>query len=136
MSAWTVRQEEILREYGHLGVDAVADQLLKECGVERSKGAIAVHAHRIHVSLRTMPECPECHAIGVHLNRLSGLCPACTLRAKVEEERAFNELLAAEAEGCEGGAEMDELKRRYDRLRQRNSRLARRHGLRGKRERE
>lgn len=132
MSAWTVRQEEILREYGHLGVDAVADQLLKECGVERSKGAIAVHAHRIHVSLRTMPECPECHAIGVHLNRLSGLCPACTLRAKVEEERAFNELLAAEAEGCDDGPEYEALAREYDRLRQRNSRLCRKHGLRGK----
>ena len=135
MSVWTVRQEEILREYGHLGVEAVAERLERECGVRRGKYAIAMHASRIHVSLAMRPTCPECGAVGVRLNKANGLCPECSLRLRVEEERAFNELLEAEAAGRTDGPEYERLAREYDRIRQRNSRLCRRYGLASKRER-
>ena len=51
------------------------------------------------------------------------------------EEEAFNQLLEAEAAGCDGGPEYEELHRRWAQLRQKNSRLMRKHNLKGKRER-
>ena len=51
------------------------------------------------------------------------------------EEEAFNQLLEAEAVGCDGGPEYEELHRRWAQLRQKNSRLMRKHNLKGKRER-
>ena len=109
--------------------------LLRECGVVRSVHAIEAHASRIHMSLRVLEECPECGTLGVRLNRQSGICARCTERQHVEEERAFHELLLAEARGA-CGDEVDELRREYVALRQKNSRLCRKHGLepKGKRE--
>ena len=84
---------------------------------------------------KVLDECPECHAVGVRVNRQSGLCRRCTEAAHVAEEEAFNQLLEAEAAGCDGGPEYEELHRRWAQLRQKNSRLMRKHGLKGKRER-
>ena len=132
---WTTGQEEVLREHGHEGVLAVQRALIRECGAERSVGAIQAHASRIRVSLRVLEVCPCCGAAGARLNRQSGMCPRCTLEAHVAEERAFSELLALEAAGCEEGPELEAARREYARLRQANSRTRRRHGLAGKAER-
>lgn len=135
MSAWTTGQEELLRELGHRGVEAVQAEMRRRFGVERSRRSIEVHASRIRVSLRRLEVCPGCGAVGVHLNRQSGMCARCTLEMHVAEEAAFNEILELEARGCEEGPEIEAARREWARLRQRNSRLCREHGLRGKRER-
>lgn len=130
---WTTRQEELLRERGYLGAKAVRDAIERECGVRHSVRAVEMHASRIHVSLARRTVCPACRAVGVRLNRQSGMCVRCTELMHVEEERAFNELLEAEARERDGGPEVERLRRAYDKLRQRNSRLRRAFGLKGKR---
>lgn len=112
------------------------EEIRRRYGVERSVRAIEMQASRIHASLRVLSVCPQCGAVGVRLNRQSGMCPRCTEEAHVAEERAFNELLRREAEGCEDGPEIEAARREYARLRQQNSRLMRKFGLKGKRERE
>ena len=136
MNPWTMKQEQLIREHCHEGVVAVHDAILAECGVNRTLRAIEAHASRIRVSLKVQRVCPECGAIGVHINRQSGMCRRCTELAHVAEEEAYNKLLKLEAEGCESGPEIEEAKRRYAQLRQANSRLSRAHGLAGKRERD
>jgi len=133
---WTCRQEELLREHCYEGVDAVRMALARECGVRRSVRAIEAHASRIHVSLRRLSTCPECGAVGVRLNHISGMCARCTEEAHVEEERAFRDLLELEAHGCDEGPEIEAARREWARLRQRNSRTRRAFGLLGKHERE
>ena len=135
MSTWTTSQIDTVRELGYKGVQAVHDALLERHGVDRSLHAIEVQASRVNVSLRVLTECPRCHALGVRINRQSGLCTRCTMEEHVEEAEAFNDLLEAEAAGCDSGPEIDELQRRWAQIRQRNSRLMRKHGLKGKRER-
>lgn len=135
MSVWTTAQLDTIRELGHKGVGAVHDAILERYGVEHSLHAIEAQASRIHASLKVLDECPECHALGVHINRQSGMCRRCTEAAHVAEEEAYNELLKAEAEGCDSGPEYEDLHRRWAQLRQQNSRLMRKHGLKGKRER-
>lgn len=83
---------------GHLGVDAVHDALLRECGTDRSVRSIESQASRCHVSLRVQQVCPECGVVGVRLNRQSGLCPMCTEIMRLNEEMAFNEILQRKAE--------------------------------------
>ena len=135
MNSWTVKQEALIREHCHEGVYAVRDAIERECGVKRTIRAIEAHASRIHVSLKVKRVCPECGAIGVHINRQSGMCPICTERGHIAEEQAYNELLQLEAARCESGPELEEAKRKYAQLRQANSRLSREHGLPGKRKR-
>lgn len=132
---WTTGQDNTLREVGHLGVEFAVAELARRHGAVRSPHAVQAHASRIRVSLRNREVCPGCGAVGVRLNRQSGMCKRCTVQAHVEEERAFNELLELETTGCEEGPEVDAARREYARLRQRNSRLIRKHGLRGKRRR-
>lgn len=132
MTFWTIRQEEVMREHCYRGAAAVQEALLRECGVHRSVRAIEMHASRIHMSLRVRPQCPECGVIGTRLNRQSGMCVRCTELMHVEEERAFNELLEAEAAEVTKPEEIERLQREYTALRQRNSRLCRKHGLKPK----
>ncbi len=117
MMFWTVKQEEVMRENCYRGAAAVQEALLRECGVRRTIRAIEAHASRIHMSLRVREQCPECGTIGVRLNRQSGMCAYCTELMHVEEERAFNELLEAEAVGCTDSAEIERLQREYAALR-------------------
>lgn len=126
----------MIRELGNRGAAAVREEIRRRYGVERSVRAIEMQASRIHASLRVLSVCPQCGAVGVRLNRQSGMCPRCTEEAHVAEERAFNEILRREAEGCEEGPEIEAARREYARLRQQNSRLMRKFGLKGKRERE
>lgn len=130
---WTTRQEEILRERCYEGAEAVSDAIWRECGVRRSPHSIEMHASRIHVSLRKMGVCPECGSLGAYINRNTGMCPLCTERMHVEEEKVFNELLEAERMRSEDSPEVQELRREYARLRQANSRLCRKYRLQGKR---
>ena len=132
---WSTGQNDVIRELGHKGVQAVHDEILDRYGVEHTLHAIEAQACRIDASLKVLDECPECHALGVSINRQSGMCRRCTEEAHVAEEEAFNQLLEAEAAGCDGGPEYEELHRRWAQLRQKNSRLMRKHGLKGKRER-
>lgn len=88
------------------------------------------------MSLRVRTVCPECGAVGVHLNRQSGLCARCTELMHLREEVAFNEILQAEAEEAadrEGG--IAEIRRERDRMRKRNSRLCKKYGLKSRRDR-
>lgn len=131
--AWTTKQEEIMRERCYHGAKAVQEAIQRECGVWHSVHAIEMHASRIHVSLRRLSECPECGVVGATLNRQTGMCPLCTARQHVEEERTFNALLEAERAAVEECPELEELRREYAALRQRNSRLCRKYRLQGKR---
>ena len=133
MSMWSTGQNDVIRELGFQGVQAVHDAILDRYGVDHTLHAIEIQASRIHASLKVLTECPECHALGVRINRQSGMCKWCTEAAHVAEEEAYNQLLEAEAAGCDGGPEYEELHRRWAQLRQKNSRLMRKHGLRGKR---
>lgn len=136
MSEWTTRQEEVVRAYGHLGVKAVQRELREQCGVERSFRSIESKASRIHVSLRVQTVCPECGAVGLRLNRQSGLCARCTELMHLREEVAFNEILQAEAEeAADREGDIAEIKRERDRMRKRNSRLCKKYGLESRRDR-
>lgn len=132
---WTTGQNDVIRELGYLGVEAVRAAIRERYGIDRTPHAIEAQASRIHASLKVLSVCPGCGAVGVRLNRQSGMCPRCTEEMHVAEERAFNELLRMEAAGCEEGPEVEALRREWARLRQQNSRLMRKHGLKGKRER-
>ena len=134
MSAWTNRQHEILREFGHLGVSEIQQILLRECGAYHTRAAIEQRACVLRVSLKRKGVCPECGAIGTRINKHTGLCAKCSARQNLEEARAFNAILRQEL--AEIRAETERLNREYDRYRQQNSRLCRKHGLKGKRERQ
>ena len=136
MSDWTVREEEIVREYGHFGVGRVQRELLRQCGRKRSARSVESKASRIHVSLRVQHVCPECGLVGVRLNRQSGMCVRCTELMHLNEEMAFNEILLAEREELMGEADIPEIRRERNRIRQQNSRLCRKYNLRSRRQRE
>ena len=124
-----MRQEEILRESGHLGVDAVRTMIARECGVLHTRHAIEAHASRIGASLRVRKVCPECGVIGAPLNLRTGLCPRCTAFQHVQEQVILSEQLARERMEAMEGAELEAARKEYDALRQRNSRLRRKFGL-------
>ena len=132
---WTTREIDVMRAHGHLGVEAVHDALLAECGTDRSVRSIESQASRCHVSLRVQQVCPECGVVGVRLNRQSGMCPKCTEMMHLNEEIAFNEVLQAEREEKAGDADVAAIRRERDRMRQRNSRLCRKYGLKSRRDR-
>lgn len=132
---WTEEQDDILRSVSFRGAAFAADEIARRCGVRHSVRAVEMRASRIHCSLAIQTVCPECGAVGVVINRQTGMCRLCTERYHLEEERAFNEQLEREREIIESGGEMEELRRERDKLRQRNSRLCRKYGLPGKRER-
>ena len=136
MADWTTRQEEIVREFGHYGVERVQQELARQCGSKRSFRSIESKASRIHVSLRVRQVCPECGLVGVRLNRQSGMCVRCTELMHLNEEIVFNERLMAEREELASDDDVAEIRRERDRIRQQNSRLCRRFKLKTRRQRE
>lgn len=124
-----------MRANGHLGVEAVHDALIRECGTDRSARSIESQASRCHVSLRVQQVCPECGVVGVRLNRQSGLCSMCTEIMHLNEEMAFNEILQREREEKADEAEAAAIRRERDRMWQRNSRLCRKYGFKSRRDR-
>ena len=135
MSGWTEEQDDVLREVSFRGAAYAAAEIERRCGVAHTVRAVEMRASRIHCSLAVQTVCPSCGAVGVNLNRQTGLCRRCTEEYHLEQERAFNELLESERAAAEGGPAVDAARRERDRLRQRNSRLCRRYGLKGRRER-
>ena len=79
--------------------------------------------------------CPSCGAVGVKINRQTGMCRRCTEEYHLAQERAFNEQLERERVEAEEAAAIDDVRRARDKMRQRNSRLCRKYGLKGRRER-
>lgn len=128
MSRWTTAQMDTIRELGHLGAEAVRDEIERRYGVAHTVHAVEMMASRIHAPLKVQQVCPDCGVVGLRLNRQTGLCPRCTERLHLEEATAFNDLLIEERMEAEGSM-TDEMRREYDAMRQRNSRLCRKYGL-------
>lgn len=135
VSWWTEEQDDVLREVSFRGAAYAAAEIERRCGVAHSVRAVEMRASRIHCSLAVQTVCPQCGAVGVKINRQTGMCPLCTERYHLEQERAFNEQLERERAHAEKSAELDEVRRKRDMMRQRNSRLCRKYGLKGRRER-
>ena len=135
MAAWTTGQDDILRELCYYGAERVREEIKKRYGIERSLQAIEKRASRIHVSLKVKEVCPDCGAVGVHLNRQTGLCPRCTEAYHLQVEIAFNECLQKELEQSQEPKVIAEIRRERDKMRQRNSRLCRKYGLTPRRDR-
>ena len=132
---WTTGQNDIIRELGHRGVQAVHDEIIDRYGIDHTLHAIEAQASRIHASLKVRTVCPECGVVGVYINRQSGMCPLCTELMHLNEEIAFNEILQAECERSTDAERIAEIRRERDMMRKRNSRLCRKHGLKTRRER-
>ena len=130
---WTEEQDDILREVSFHGAAHVADEIFRRCGVRHTVRAVEMRASRIHCSLAVQTVCPACGRVGLTLNRQTGLCPLCTERYHLEQERAFNEQLERERAEIEASGELERTRRERDRLRQRNSRLCRKYGLESRR---
>ena len=135
MSWWREAQDDVLREVSFRGAAYAAAEIERRCGVTHSVRAVEMRASRIHCSLAIQTVCPQCGAVGVKINRQTGMCPLCTERYHLEQERAFNEQLERERAACEQSDELADVRRERDMMRQRNSRLCRKYGLKGKRER-
>lgn len=129
MSWWTEERDDVLREVSFRGAAYAAAEIERRCGVVHSVRAVEMRASRIHCSLAVQTVCPSCGAVGVKINRQTGMCPLCTERYHLEQERAFNEQLERERAACEGSAELADVRRERDMMRRRNSRLCRRYGL-------
>ena len=126
---WDEKQDDVLRECSYRGAGFVAAELMRRLGARHSVRAVEMRASRIHCSLAVQTVCPECGAVGVGLNRQTGMCRLCTERYHLECEKVFNERLEAERMAAEDSAEVDAVRRERDRLRKANSRLKRKHGL-------
>ncbi len=135
MSWWTEEQDDVLREVSFRGAAFAAAEIERRCGVRHSVRAVEMRASRIHCSLAVRTVCPSCGAVGVNLNRQTGMCRRCSEEFHLEQERVFNEQLERERVAAEEAAEIDDVRRERDMMRQRNSRLCRKYGLKGKRER-
>lgn len=135
MSWWTEEQDDVLREVSFRGAEFATAEIERRCGARHSVRAVEMRASRIHCSLAVQTVCPQCGAVGVNINRQTGMCLLCTERYHLEQERAFNEQLERERLTCERSDELADVRRERDKMRQRNSRLCRKYGLRGKRER-
>ena len=122
MSWWTEEQDDVLREVSFRGAAFAAAEIERRCGVRHSVRAVET-------------VCPSCGAVGVKINRQTGMCRRCTEEYHLAQERAFNEQLERERVAAEEAADIDDVRRERDMMRQRNSRLCRKYGLKGKRER-
>ena len=116
------------------GLPAAAE-IERRCGPSHFIRAVEMRTSMIYCSLAAQTECPSCGAVGVKINRQTGMRPLCTERYRLEQERAFNEQL--ETSGLPAGSPRSSLKARREgnKMRQRNSRLCRKYGLKGKQER-
>ncbi len=129
---WTDEQDDVLRAHSYLGAAAAARAIRAQCGASHSVRAVEMRASRIHCSLAVRACCPGCGAVGAALNRQTGLCPLCTEKYHLEQERAFNAQLEAERAAAEDPAAVAAVRRERDMMRKRNSRLRRKYGLAGR----
>lgn len=119
---WSEEQDDVILELGHLGAAAVAEEIWRRFGVRRNPHAVEMRASRIHASLAVRSVCPRCGAVGVRLNRATGLCPLCAEREFLSRARAQGERLEAERAAAEDPARLAEVRREWDAQRARNSR--------------
>ena len=87
MSWWTEEQDDVLREVSFRGAAYAAAEIERRCGVRHSVRAVEMRASRIHCSLAVQTVCPQCGAVGVKINRQTGMCRLCTERYHLEQER-------------------------------------------------
>lgn len=132
---WSEEQDDVLRECSFRGAAFVRDEIERRCGAAHSLHAVELRASRIHCSLALQTVCPSCGAVGVVINRQTGLCRLCTERYHLEQERAFAEVLERERAEAEDPGRIAEARRERDAQRQRNSRTCRRYGLPSRKER-
>lgn len=130
---WTEDEDDIIRELSHKGAVAIADEIWDRLGIERTPHSVECRASKIHRSLRRLAQCPMCGAIGVHLNRQTGLCRGCNESYRLEEERAYHEQLELERWEAEEGPDVERVMKEREALRQRNARLRRKYHLKDKR---
>ena len=129
---WTDEQDDVLRAHSYLGAAAAARAIRAQCGAAHSVRAVEMRASRIHCSLAVRACCPGCGAVGAALNRQTGLCPLCTEKYHLAQERAFNAQLEAERAAAEDVEAVAAVRRERDMMRKRNSRLRRKYGLAGR----
>lgn len=130
---WSEEQDDVLRECSFRGAAYARDEIERRCGTAHTLHAVELRASRIHCSLAVQTVCPECGAVGVVINRQTGLCRLCTERYHLEQERAFAEVLERERAEAEDPERIAEARRERDAQRQRNSRTCRRYGLKSRR---
>ena len=132
---WTEDEDDIIRELSHKGALAIADEIWDRLGIERTPHSVECRASKLHRSLRKMEQCPMCGAIGVHLNRQTGLCRGCNESYRLEEERVYHEQLELERWEAEEGPDVERVRKEREALRQKNARMRRKYHLKDKRQR-
>lgn len=120
---WSEDQDDVLCECSFRGAAFARDEIERRCGV----------AHSLH-AVQTVR--PECGAVGVVINRQTGMRRLCAERYHLEQERAFAEVLERKRAEAEDPERIAEARRERDAQRQRNSRTCRRYGLPSRRARE
>lgn len=89
------------------GLPAAAE-IERRCGPSHFIRAVEMRASMIYCSLAAQTECPSCGAVGVKINRQTGMRPLCTERYRLEQERAFNEQLEYKRVACGQSEELVE----------------------------
>lgn len=126
---WTEDEDDIIRELSHKGAVTIADEIWDRLGIERTPHSVECRASKLHRSLRKLEQCPMCGAIGVHLNRQTGLCRGYNESYRPEEERAHHEQLELERWEAEEGPDVERVMKEREALRQKNARLRRKYHL-------
>ena len=126
----------MLRECSFRGAAFARDEIERRCGAAHSLHAVELRASRIHCSLALQTVCPSCGAVGVVINRQTGMCRLCTERYHLEQERAFAEVLERERAEAEDPARIAKTKHKRNTQRQQNSRTYKKYGLPSRRARE
>ena len=117
------------------GAVTIVDGNWGRLDIERTLHSVECRASKLHRSLRRLAQCPMCGAIGVHLNRQTGLCRGCNESYRLEEERVYHEQLELERWEAEEGPDIERVMKEREALRQRNARLRRKYHLKDKRSR-
>lgn len=76
-----------------------------------------------------------CGAVGVHLNRQTGLCLGRNERFRLEEERVYHEQLELGRWEAEEGPDVERMAKEREALQQKNVRLRRKYHLKDRRSR-
>jgi hypothetical protein len=122
MIPWGPEEDDVIFELGHLGAEAVSREIRRRCGTRRSAHAVEQRASRIHASLARRSVCPRCGAVGVRINKATGLCRLCADKEFLERARAQGERLEAERAAAEDPERIAEVRREWDAQRSQNYR--------------
>lgn len=113
---WTEGQDDVLFEYGNLGVKECQRILRREFQANHTVSAIQRRASRIGASLFMYSVCPSCGR-RVRELRNSGLCFVCNEKHKANQQRVSREGLQKELERLESknepNAEYENARKNY-----------------------